>query len=41
MVELYPPKGLAGKIAPHKVGITEIGARPLLPARFKIDTVRA
>src|SRR4051794_3158404 len=41
MVELYPPQRLAGKIAPLKVGSTEIGARPLLPARLKIDTVRA
>jgi hypothetical protein len=41
MVELYPPQRLAGKIAPRKVGSTEIGARPLFPARLKIDTVRA
>src|ERR1700682_4446271 len=41
MVELYPPQRLAGKIAPHKVDSTEIGARPLLPTRLKIDTVRA
>jgi hypothetical protein len=41
MVELYPPEGLTGKIAPHKVGSTEIGARPLLPVRLEIDTVRA
>src|SRR3954469_9867976 len=41
MVELYPPQRLAGKIAPRKVGSTEIGARTLLPARLKIDTVRA
>jgi hypothetical protein len=41
MVELYPPEGLAGKIAPHKVGSAEIGARPLLSVRLKIDAVRA
>ncbi len=41
MVELYPPQRHAGKIASHKVGSTEIGARPLLPARLKIDTVLA
>ena len=41
LVELNPPQRLAGKIAPLKVGSAEIGARPLLPARLEIDTVRA
>jgi hypothetical protein len=41
MGELYPPEGLAGKIAPHEVGSTEIGARPLLPTGLKIETVGA